>query len=202
MHCKQARQQIDRLSQPAHASSELTQHTAQCGLCAKLLEERMALHVAFAGLRAETAELGPSANVEQQVLAALRATPLNPHRPRHKPRWVVTAGLAFAALLVAGVLFTLARPHHVAPIAALPHEEPFTAMPYVVPPTPSEPTTIVRTRVSTQIVQDAGLQVRDDAGSTALADVVLDQDGRILALRLVSHPHSPSPSSPSPRRID
>ena len=70
MHCKQARQQIDRLPQPMQASPVLTQHTTQCSSCAKFLEERTALHKAFANFRMGTASLGPSAHVEQQILAA------------------------------------------------------------------------------------------------------------------------------------
>ena len=188
MHCKQARQQIDRLPQPVQASPELTQHTTQCSSCAKFLEERTALHKAFANLRMETASLGPSTLVEQQVLAALNASTPNPRLPHRTWRWITVSALAFAALLIFAALFTVSRTHKAAPIAEIPHEEPFTAMPYVVPPAPDERTTVVRTRVSSQIMQDAGLHVQDDPGSTALADVVLSQDGRLLALRLVSHP--------------
>lgn len=188
MHCKQARQQIDRLPQTAQASPELTQHTTQCSSCAKFLEERTALRNALDNLRAATATLGPSDHVEQQVLAALNTTTFNPRRTQYTWRWITVSALAFAALLIAAVLFTVSRTHKAAPIAEIPHEEPFTAMPYVVPPAPDERTTVVRTRVSSQIMQDAGLHVQDDPGSTALADVVLSQDGRLLALRLVSHP--------------
>lgn len=188
MHCKQARQQIDRLPQPVQASPELTQHTIQCQACAKFFEERAALHNALANLRAETATLGPSAHVEQQVLAALNATAFHPRRTHLPLRWITVSALALAALLIAAVLFHPSRTHHAALIAEVQHEQPFTALPYVVPAAPDERTIVVRTRVSSQIMQDAGLQVQDDPGSTALADVLLGQDGRLLALRLVSHP--------------
>ena len=192
MHCKQARQQIDRLPQPVQASPELTQHTTQCSSCVKLLEERTALHKAFANLRMETASLGPSTLVEQQVLAALNASTPNPRLPHRTWRWITVSALALAALLIAAVLFHPSRTHHAALIAEVQREEPFTAIPYVVPAAPSERTTIIRTRVSSPIVQDAGLEVQDDAGSSALADVVLGQGGRLLALRLVSHPNPTS----------
>ena len=100
--------------------------------------------------------------------------------------------LAFAALLIAAVLFIVSRNHNASPIAAMPYEEPFTAMPYVEPAARDERTIIVRTRISSQIVQDAGLEVRDDAESSALADVVLGDGGRLLALRLVSYAHPTS----------
>lgn len=191
MHCKQARHQIDHFLQAAQASSELTQHAAQCIPCAKVLEERTALHNALDHLHAETATLGPSIHVEQQVLAALNATTFNPRRAQHTLRWISISGLAFAALLIAAVLFTSSRTHNVVPIAEIPHEETFTAMPYVVPPAPYERTAIIRTQIPLQIMQYAGFEVRDDdLGATTLADVVYGQDGRILALRLVPQPNS------------
>jgi hypothetical protein len=188
MHCKQARQQIDRLPQTAQASPELTQHIAQCSPCAKFFEERTALRNALDNLRAKTASLGPSTHVEQQVLAALDAPGFQPLRTHHPLRWITVSALALAALLLASVVFPVSPTQPVSPIAEVQHEQPFTALPYVVPAAPDERTTVVRTRVSSQIMQDAGLHVQDDPGSTALADVVLSQDGRLLALRLVSHP--------------
>jgi hypothetical protein len=192
MHCKQARQQIDRLPQPLQASLEVTQHTIQCQACAKFFQGRAALHNALANLRAETATLCPSAHVEQQVLAALDAPGLQPLRTHQPLRWITVSALALAALLLARVVFPVGPTQPVSPIAEVPHEQPFTALPYVVPAAPDERTTVVRTRVSLQIMQNAGLHVQDDPGSTALADVVLSQDGRLLALRLVSHPDPPS----------
>lgn len=197
MHCKQARQQIHRLPQTTQASPELTQHIAQCSRCAKFLEERTALQNALVNLRAETAALGPSTHVEQHVLAALNGSSANPRNTQPTFRWIAVSALTFAAILVAAVPFTVSRTHKTTPIAELPHEAPFTAIPYVVPAGPDEHTTIIRTRVSSQIMQDAGLQVQNDPGSTALADVVLGDGGRLLALRLVSHPHPVSP-----KRID
>lgn len=192
MHCKQARQLIDRLPQPAQASPYLTQHTAQCSPCAKFLEERTTLHNALDNLRAETAALGPSTHVEQQVFAALNPTAFNPRRAQYTLRWITISALAFAVLLIAAILFTVSRTHNAAPIAEIPHEKPFTAMPYVVPPTPYERTIVIRTQVSLQIMQYAGFQVHDDIGSTTLADVLYGEDGRILALRLVTQPNPAS----------
>ncbi len=198
MHCKQARQQIDRLPKPTQASPELTQHTVQCSPCAKFLEERTALHNALDNLRAETAALGPSTHVEQQVLAALNATAFKPRSTQHTLRWITVSVVAFAALFIAAVLFTVSRTDNATPIAEVQHEKPFTAMPYVVPPTPYERTTVIRTQVSLQIMQYAGFQVHDDIGSTTLADVLYGEDGRILALRLVTQPNNLA----SEKRID
>jgi hypothetical protein len=197
MHCKQARQQIASLPHPSQSPSDLTRHTAQCLPCAGLLEERTTLHNALARLRAETAALGPSTHVDQQVLAALNAAAAKLRSASHTFRWITVRALAFAAILAAAVLFSVSRAHKAAPIAELPHEEPFTPMPYVDSAAPHEHTTIIRTKVSAQIMQDAGLTVQDDPDSTALADVVLGEDGRLLALRLISHPHPASP-----KRID
>ena len=193
MHCKQVHQQIDCLPQPVQLSPDLTQHTAQCSSCTKFLEKRMALHNALNNLRAETATLGPSTHVEQQVLAALEATTSNPRRTRNTFRWITVSAFALVALLIAAVFFKVSTlAHNVAPMAEVVHEEPFTAMPYVIPPTPYERTTVIRTQVSVQIMQYAGFQVHDDSGSTTLADVLYGEDGRILALRLVTPPNHAS----------
>jgi hypothetical protein len=69
------------------------------------------------------------------------------------------------------------------------NDEQFTAMPYVIPPAPYERTSVVRTEVPLQIMLSAGFQVHgEDLGSSVPADVLYGEDGRILALRLVSQP--------------
>lgn len=188
MLCKQARRQIDDIAQPAQASLQLRQHIEDCDACAKLFEERAALHHAFAHLRAETAALGPSDCVEERVLETLRASAPRPRSTTPPLRWAIVGALALATL-VASLMLTSGRTHPVQPIIT---EEPFTAMPYVVPAGQHERTIIVRTRISSQIVQNAGLEVQDDAESSALADVVLGDGGRLLALRLVSRAHPTS----------
>ncbi len=193
MHCKQARRQIADMSQHEGATLALTQHLLQCDSCRKFLEERRVLHSAVARLRAETAGVRPSDNVEERVLAAL-----NIPGPKLPPaaggwRWLVASALVFAAICIAAFLITMHRvPLALSPqSAAIPADEPFTAMPYVIPPAPYERTAVVRTEVPLQVMLLAGFQVHgEDLDATTLADVLYGEDGRILAIRLVSQPYS------------
>jgi hypothetical protein len=202
MLCKQARQQIDSLPHFAQAAPELTQHITHCSRCAKLLGESTALRSAFDDLRRATATLGPSNHVEQHVLDALNASNSKPRSAPPMLSWITVSALTFAVILVAAVLLSITRTNKTGPNAELPHEEPFTWMPYVDSAAPDQHTTTIRTQVSSQIMQEAGLQVRGDPGSTALADVILGEGGQLLALRLVSPSHPTSSNLTSSKRID
>ena len=74
------------------------------------------------------------------------------------------------------------------PRFARPVVEPsFVDLPYVVPLAPYERAEVVRMNVSVAALEAAGLDVHvPDTGATVLADVVLGQDGRAHAIRLVS----------------
>ena len=59
--------------------------------------------------------------------------------------------------------------------------------PYVAPLAPYERAEVVRMDVSVAALRAAGLDVHvPDTGATVLADLVLGQDGRAHAIRLVS----------------
>jgi hypothetical protein len=66
-------------------------------------------------------------------------------------------------------------------------ESPFIPIPYVAPLDPYERVDIVRMELPVSALIAAGLQVEtDDAGERVQADVVVGQDGRARAVRLVS----------------
>jgi chorismate mutase len=187
MFCKHARRQIEHMSQPEDANPELTQHLVECASCRNLLEERRLLRNAIARLRSETFRAGPSHSVEQHVLAALNGQALRPHAAPKIWRWSVAA-LVSVTVFVAFLMTTHRNPT-VAGVQA-DDDEQFTAMPYVIPPAPYERTSVVRTEVPLQIMLSAGFQVHgEDLSSGILADVLYGEDGRILALRLVSQPN-------------
>jgi hypothetical protein len=191
MHCKQAAQQIAEMRRPEDATAALTQHILQCDPCRALLVERRALHIAYAQLRDETSAASPSAHVEEHVLAALNG---RIHKPSHRAngRRRALAG-AIAAVLIAAVLIATYRNRPSAPAqpVAVAADAPFTAMPYVVPPAPYERTAVIRTEVPLQVMLAAGFQVHgEDLGSSTKADVLFGEDGRILAIRLVSQPQN------------
>jgi hypothetical protein len=184
MLCKHARRQIEQMSQPKAATASLKQHLANCGSCRKLSDERRFLQNAIARLRSETSRVGPSRHVEDHVLTALNSRALRPHAVSSTRRWYTVGALASLLLLIAITLMKV-RPNRTIPLPRAADEQ-FTAMPYVIPPAPYERTSVVRTEIPLQILLSAGFQVQsDDPSSSALADVLYGEDGRILALRLV-----------------
>jgi hypothetical protein len=187
MFCKHARQQIEYMFPPEGVSAGLTQHLLECDPCRKLFEERKLLQGAIARLRSETSHIGPSHGVEQHLLAALNARGLRSHGASNPWRWLVASALVSVTVFIAAFLMATHRSPTVLPAQAA--EEQFTPMPYVIPPAPYERTSVVRTEVPLQIMLSAGFQVQgEDPSSSTLADVIYGEDGRILALRLVSQP--------------
>jgi len=102
--------------------------------------------------------------------AGLRSSRLN---------WLGFAS-ALATLAIVGVLLLLSpAPHR-------PSEQAFVRVPYVVPPAPYERTEVMRMEVPVATLLAAGLEVHVSAvEGTVRADVLVGQDGRALAIRLV-----------------
>lgn len=187
MLCKHSRKQIESMVQAENASSGLTQHLLECDPCRTLFEERRSLQGAIARLRSEQSHIGPSLRVEQNVLAELNSRGFRSLTASNTWRWFFAGAFASVTVLVVAFLMTTHRNPTVLPAQAA--GEQFTAMPFVVPPAPYERTSVIRTEVPMQIMLSAGFQVQgEDPGSSTLADVLYGEDGRILALRLVSQP--------------
>jgi hypothetical protein len=62
----------------------------------------------------------------------------------------------------------------------------FMPIPYVIAPAPYERTAVVRMDVPVAALIAAGFEVRSVAGATLAADVLIGQDGRPLAVSLIS----------------
>jgi hypothetical protein len=66
-------------------------------------------------------------------------------------------------------------------------EQPFVAIPYVAPLAPYERAEVVRMQLPVSALMAAGLRVGAvDPGAQVMADVLVGQDGRARALRLVT----------------
>ncbi len=65
-------------------------------------------------------------------------------------------------------------------------EQVFTALPYVVQPAMYERTEVLRMTVPVAELIAAGVRVHADPGAHVEADVMVGQDGRARAVRLVS----------------
>jgi len=107
------------------------------------------------------------------------------HEPRcGKERSLQSNGFRLAGALAACLLLAILLIHSPVP----PHlkQEPFVQIPYVAPPAPYERTEVMRMDVPVVTLMAAGLDVHVPAvGGTVRADVLMGQDGRALAVRLV-----------------
>jgi hypothetical protein len=107
------------------------------------------------------------------------ASARQPSGPRWFGWWAVGSALTIAALAAVFVFlpsttFQRAR------------EEPFVSIPYVVPAASYERTQVIRMEVPVAALRSSGMAVQTrDAGNSVRADVLVGQDGRALAVRLV-----------------
>ena len=143
-------------------------------------------------LKAESAASQAPAGIERAVLAEF-------DRVRRRNRsigWVAATGAVAASIaVVLSIVSTReprAQPDTPTPAAAVSEdaresEQPFVSIPYVAPLGRYERTEIVRMEVPVAALIAAGLPMRTpDAGARAEADVIVGQDGRARAVRLIS----------------
>ncbi|HLN00643.1 MAG TPA: hypothetical protein VK335_15250 [Bryobacteraceae bacterium] len=143
---------------------EIDQHVRGCAVCAAELEQ---IGQAFSLFR----ESGKRWSEHWYAVAPVRGAQAGSK--------LALAG-AVAALVVAAVLLSRA------PAPSGPQEEPFVAIPYVVPPAPYERTAVVRMVIPVAALPSAGITIQmADVSGTVPADVLVGQDGRALAIRLV-----------------
>jgi hypothetical protein len=151
-------------------------------------------------LSADMAESGAPLEVERAVLAEFDRV-----QRRKRPRyWFAAAGAiaaSVAGLWMVGVWRMEHKPAQ-RPDAATPAaeaqpvagaqvdaeaEQPFVPIPYVLPPGPYERVEVVRMSLPVSELIAAGFQMQtSDLGAQAEADVMVGQDGRARALRLIS----------------
>ena len=111
-------------------------------------------------------------------------------RRRGRRLWMSAVGLAAAAFSAIWVIADRQAPPPVAPAAEVvtQTEEPFVPIPYVTPLGPYERADVVRVNVPVTALIAAGARVGiASPGGTVQADVIVGQDGRAHAIRLVSN---------------
>jgi hypothetical protein len=147
-------------------------------------KERFRLDDAMRRLAAELAEVEAPAFVE----SAVRAEFDRARRRRRGRQWA--AGIGAIAAAAIAIVVTQSWPLHkpVAPaVVESETERPFMPIPYVLPPAPYERMEVVRMQVPVSALIAAGLPMQTaDPGAQAEADVLVGQDGRPRAVRLVS----------------
>jgi hypothetical protein len=159
------------------AGPELSAHLAGCGECARFFDEQAALTAALARVAEENARAERAAAIVARVFADCRA------QPSRGNLWRPVAAAALAASLAAGVFLgpgPAPPPHAQA-------AEPFVEIPFVAPLAPYERAEIQRMDLPVAALIAAGFEVHvPDPAGTVTADVLVGQDGRPHAIRLIS----------------
>jgi hypothetical protein len=135
---------------------------------------------AMSKLAAELADTGAPPEVESAVLAEFDRL----KRRRRGRNWIAAAGAIAAS--VAGMWVVEHRPA-APPSVQVQDEQPFVPIPYVLPPAPYERVEVVRMKLPVAALIAAGFRMQTaDLGAEAEADVIVGQDGRARAVRLIS----------------
>jgi hypothetical protein len=139
-------------------------------------------------LAADLAETEAPFEVERAVLAEFDRS----RKRKRNKAWMAAIGAIAASAVGVWMLHQRAAPRPAAPPAieaqaeAEP-EQPFVPIPYVLPPDPYERVEIVRVKLPVSELIAAGFQMQTtDVGAQAEADVMVGQDGRPRAVRLIS----------------
>jgi len=141
---------------------------------------------AMGRLAAEQAESGAPFAIEQAVLAEFDRV----RRRKRARSWVAGAAAVAASVTVLWIAENRpaqkpATPPTVEAQAEV--EQPFVPIPYVLPPGPYERVEVVRMRMPVAQLIAAGFRMQTaDLGAQAEADVIVGQDGRARAVRLIS----------------
>jgi hypothetical protein len=140
-------------------------------------------------LAQELAETDAPPEIESTVLAEFdRVAQMQARRRRRGRYWIAAAGAIAAStaglwMIVKNVQHKPAPPPSVQTEA----EQPFVPIPYVLPPAPYERVEVVRMKLPVAALIAAGFQMQTaDLGAQAEADVIVGQDGRARAVRLIS----------------
>jgi hypothetical protein len=129
----------------------------------------------------------PAAEARDQLAARIDSG-IDKLRPRQRGvRWMPIA----AAALAAGLALMIIAPHRGPPAGSgngegNSEESTFVGIPYLPPLDPRENATIVRMNIQVAILIAAGYSVAAEPGAIVPADVLVGEDGRAHAVRVLS----------------
>jgi hypothetical protein len=104
---------------------------------------------------------------------------------REESRRPLIRWLPAAAAIAAAVSFAMVAPHRKQTIADR-SEAPFIEIPYLPALDARENTAIVRTNIRVVTLHSFGLRIDGDPGALVAADVLVGEDGRAHAVRVIS----------------
>lgn len=140
------------------------------------MNEQERLERALRAWKKQTADVEPPPAIERAVVQHLART------PKHRWPFYVLGGAAAAAIGLA------LMPGSPAP--APQPEQGFIAIPYVIQPASYERVEIVRAEVSAAELIAVGFPVSGDPAARLEADLLVGQDGRARAVRLIPEEES------------
>jgi hypothetical protein len=198
MNCKESRANLIEFARSGLSGSPLDSalavHLEVCVECLRFADGQSALHAALASMAAQTVAGSAPEDLEARLLAEFDAAART--GSRQVRGWFPALAVALAVCLIAALLMRRSTP---GPQSASPAgEEPFLQIPYVTPRAPYERAAVMRMQVPLTALIAAGFEVHTtDIGAAVSADVLVGQDGRALAIRLV-----PSSIPNSDRRLN
>ena len=137
-------------------------------------------------LKAESGNTSAPLEIERALLAEFDLV----QRRKRRLLWMIAGGAVAASIAVVLIFSTREHPPAPVPIVAedtQQSEQPFVPIPYVAPLGAYERAEVVRMEVPVAALIAAGFPMRTtDPGARAEADVVVGQDGRARAVRLIS----------------
>ena len=187
----------------------LVVHLDVCAECARLLDDQLALSAALENLAG--APLPEMAAIEARVMAEFDGVAsrrvwrwgivsgvaaalcfgvimMEHHRPpvEQQQTAAVEAPLAIPAMAAPEVSPIKRVSQKTTRKRQVDNDQPFIEIPYTVPLAPEERTTVVRMQVPVSALIAIGFDMAEyDPGATVLVDVLVSQDGRARAVRLV-----------------
>jgi hypothetical protein len=200
-------------------------HMNVCLACRLFIEEQLGLTAAFEEFAAQT-EMAPPANLESILLSEFESN--KPFRHSHLKVAAVIGAIAAALVWLAAIprARVTTPPARVETVAAIPpavgtpdipiqkrvskpvrrhvarsagDAEPFVAIPYTLPLDPRERAVVMHMEMPVTALAAVGLAVpAPDPRASAQTDVIIGEDGRIRAIRLLSISNSNSDRSVNP----
>jgi hypothetical protein len=127
----------------------------------------------------------PAAGAREQLAARMASIPIR----RRAVRWMPAGLVAGAAAIAAALVLAAMAPHRKAPAAnraGNQNDAPFVEIPYLPPLDPRENSVIVRMNIRVATLIAVGYRVTADPEEIVPADVLVGEDGRAHAVRVLS----------------
>jgi hypothetical protein len=159
-------------------SAWLDGHIKSCPACATALARFTEIDTDLINWGQRVTRKNPPPGIARELLAAKLGSVSD--RP-WAIRWIAALAAVIAAALVMAVIATHNKPPEVSR-----ERLPFVVIPYLPPLDPHENTTVVRLNLRVRTLLALGYRVSADPDNIVPADVLVGEDGRAHAVRVLS----------------